>query len=347
MKKNHKNYRKTKKYKRKYTNKQNKKYYKKSLRNNKNKTKKQNTIKHKTNKQNTNKLSKINNNKLVKQLNTLKKFRLIKQNGGLFPKDLIDSATKKISSKISSYDTSQLSINQNDGYFSTLTNSSIEFIKKLNIYFLVMILSFGNELFEMILPDSQNFQNASIDDIKKHFFKSSNFFNVMTKLLSDEEFINKWKSMFEEFYNKLLKPILEGGAQTLEGQIHVYEQVLENIMYRFSKSVLLGLWDGISGALDIIPGAGTVIGVIEIIQMLLQSMIALIKSLRGPVKFIVDMSDLLGEIGAPLRDTIETIEDIYNSFREIYDTAISPITDVETGIQSMNNRPNYNYRVSV
>lgn len=261
------------------------------------------------------------------------------QYGGAFPTDLINSATKTLQSKIQDSETNTFSINPDSGYFSTLTESSLEFIKKLNLYFLVMVLSFGNDLFKQIIPNPEKFQNASIEEIKEQVFKSSTFFTVLMRTLSNKEFVEKWQSMFKEFYDKLVSPIVEGGVETLEGQIEVYEQVLKNMMYRFSKSVVLGLWDGISGALDIIPGAGTVIGIIEIVQMILQSVMSIIHSIQGPVKFIVDMSDLLGEVGAPLRDTILEIEDIYNSFREIYDSVTAPITKLQQGIQGFNAQP--------
>lgn len=273
--------------------------------------------------------------KYIQALQSLNK----SQYGGAFPKDIIDNATKQLQSKIQDYDTNTLTIHPNSGYFSTLTESSLEFIKKLNMYFLVMVLSFGNDLFEKIIPNPQAFQNASIQDIKDQVFKSSSFFNVLMRTLSDKEFVEKWQLMFKEFYDKLVSPIVDGGVETLEGQIEVYEQVLKNMMYRFSKSVVLGLWDGISGALDIIPGAGTVIGVIEIIQMILQSLMSIIHSIQGPVKFIVDMSDVLGEIGKPLKDTILQVEDIYNSFKEIYDSVTAPIQDIQQGIQSLNTPP--------
>lgn len=273
--------------------------------------------------------------KYIEALQSLKN----SQYGGAFPKDIIDNATKQLQSKIQNYDTNTLSIQPNSGYFSTLTESSLEFIKKLNMYFLVMVLSFGNDLFEKIIPNPQAFQNASIQEIKDQIFKSSSFFTVLMRALSDKEFVEKWQLMFKEFYDKLVSPIIDGGVETLEGQIEVYEQVLKNMMYRFSKSVLLGLWDGISGALDIIPGAGTVIGVIEIIQMILQSVMSIIHSIQGPVKFIVDMSDVLGEIGKPLKDTILQVEDIYDSFKEIYDSVTAPIQDIQQSIQNLNAPP--------
>lgn len=220
--------------------------------------------------------------------------------------NVIDTGTRHLDNKIR-----QIGI-------QSISKSSWLFFKKLTLYFFVMVLSFISEFFKKILPNSEKLQTASIEEIKQHIFENTKMFNIIKKVLSDDDFIQKWQSMFDEFYTKLVKPILDGGIHVFQQQIDTYEDILEELIYKFSKSTIKGIWESVKA----IPIASQIIAVIEVVGLIIESMVALIKSSMGPIKFIIELSELLGDIGGPIKNTILRIKEIYETIIVIYNMFI-------------------------
>lgn len=199
-----------------------------------------------------------------------------------------------------------------------VTDIAYSYFTKLSLYFVLLVMKFFNELLFKIVPDPEELKNASMDTIKKKVFETGSAYQVLVKLLQDQEFIDKWNQVFEEFYEKLVEPFLEKGFLIAQEQSDVFLKDFERIIYTATRNSINGVVDGLYGALEILPLAGTIIEVASILQLIINLMSKFIKALQGPLTFMIEMLNEVGSAGKPLVDILNTINDIYNKIRETY-----------------------------
>lgn len=209
----------------------------------------------------------------------------------------------------------------------------------------------GTSVFTFIFEQYLNVLNSFLSSVQNQLTeilpKNSPVMDKYKQALLVQNAINEvfndpiFKAQIQAFSDNLkntIQPFLTEMNDLLKREGDNLADSAFKIGNRVARNTVAGVLEGVEGALTLFPGVGTIIDTLNVLQGFIDSASVL------SVEFLSNMSKVMsaflkvyGETSGPIVDTIKSIEELFNSIKNIQERVNQKIDAINSSVNQIQN----------